>query len=110
MKDGDSAYNRRTGQGHFPGKRIPFGSLIDFQPPKPVLDKLPKFGKTTMPGIFLGYHVPSGGRWGGDYIVAPLHDFSKENKSNTVRVFRIKEVYQDTNQGIPFPLRKLKDA
>eukprot|EP00972_Heterocapsa_arctica_P025895 3811297-Heterocapsa_arctica.AAC.1 len=55
--------------------KIPFGSLIDFTPPKVLLKDLAKFGKTTMPGVMLGYHVSVGGKWHGDYLVAPLQDF-----------------------------------
>jgi len=32
--DGDSRYNKRHGEGHFPGKHIPFGCLVDYYPTK----------------------------------------------------------------------------
>eukprot|EP00972_Heterocapsa_arctica_P025776 3792105-Heterocapsa_arctica.AAC.1 len=60
LKDGDSAYNLRHGKGHFKGLKIPFGSLIDFRPPKVLLKDFPKFGKTTMPSLMLGYHTNHG--------------------------------------------------
>ena len=72
-----SAWNKRHKQGHFKGEIIPFGALIDFRPPKPILNKFPKFEKRSLPGIFLGYHLMSGERWYGDYLVAPLSDFKE---------------------------------
>ena len=32
--DGDSKYHKRHGEGHFPGKFIPFGCLVDYYPTK----------------------------------------------------------------------------
>ena len=61
--------------GHFKGTIIPFGALVDFRPPKPILNKFPKFEKRSMPGVFLGYYLMSGERWYGDFLVAPLNDF-----------------------------------
>ena len=80
MVEGDSAWNKRHKQGHFKGNVIPFGALIDFRPPKPILSKFPKFEKRSLPGIFLGYHLMSGERWYGDYLVAPLNDFKEPRK------------------------------
>eukprot|EP00972_Heterocapsa_arctica_P079546 11723325-Heterocapsa_arctica.AAC.1 len=60
MIDGDRAYNLCHGKGHFLGLTIPFGSLTDFRPPKVLLKDFAKFGKTTMPGVMLGYHVGMG--------------------------------------------------
>eukprot|EP00972_Heterocapsa_arctica_P028172 4144613-Heterocapsa_arctica.AAC.1 len=71
LKDGDSAYNVRHGEGHFKILKLPFGSLIEFRPPKTLLKDPPKSGKTTtsgkstMPGIMLGYHTNIGGKWLG---------------------------------------------
>ena len=75
MVEGDSAWNKRHKQGHFKGDIIPFGALIDFRPPKPILSMFPKFEKRSLPGIFLGYHLMSGERFYGDYLVAPLQYF-----------------------------------
>ena len=71
MVEGDSAWHKRHKQGHFKGEIIPFGALIDFRPPKPILSMFPKFEKRSLPGIFLGYHLMSGERFYGDYLVAP---------------------------------------
>jgi hypothetical protein len=75
MVEGDSAWHKRHKQGHFKGEIIPFGALIDFRPLKPILSMFPKFEKRSLPGIFLGYHLMSGERFYGDYLVAPLQDF-----------------------------------
>ena len=77
MVEGDSAWNRRHKQGHFKGKIIPFRALVDFRPPKPILNMFPKFEKRSLPGVFLGYHLVSGERFYGDYLEAPLVDFQE---------------------------------
>eukprot|EP00972_Heterocapsa_arctica_P022732 3346178-Heterocapsa_arctica.AAC.1 len=86
------AYNLRHGEGHFKGLKIPFGSLIEFRPPKILLEESPKSGKTTMPGIMLGYHTNIGGTWLGEYYVSPLVDFQPENESGTLRMLRVATV------------------
>ena len=53
------------------------GALIEFRPPRPILNMFPKFEKRSLPGIFLGYHLMSGERFYGDYLVAPLVDFQE---------------------------------
>ena len=58
----------------------------------------PKFGKRSLPGIFLGYHLVSGerfyGDYLGDYLVAPFIDF-KEPPAGGVRICRIAEIIID---------------
>ena len=61
-----SAWHERHKQKQVKGEIIPFGALIDFRPPKPILNKFPKFEKRSLPGIFLGYHLMSCERWYGD--------------------------------------------
>ena len=75
MVEGDSAWNKHHKQGHFQGEIIPFGALVDFCPLMPILNMFPEFEKRSLPGIFLGYHLMSGERFYGDYLVAPLIDF-----------------------------------
>ena len=77
MVEGGSAWNKRHKQGHFKGEVIPFGALIDFRSPKPILSMFHKFEKRSLPGIFLGYHLVSGERFYGVYLVAPLIDFKE---------------------------------
>ena len=86
LKEGDSSYNKRYELGHFKGLKCPFGSLIDFKVPKNASDRLTKFDKPTLPGLFLGYHLSNGGKWKGDYLVAPLVDFSEENQSGKIYI------------------------
>ncbi len=59
--DGDSAWNKRHGQGQFDGRSIPFGCLVDFKP-QPVVDKtMPKGMPDAIPGVFFGYKLNPGG-------------------------------------------------
>ena len=53
-----------------------------------------KFEKCSLPGIFLGYHLVSGGRFYGDYLVAPFVDF-KEPPTGGVRICRVAEIIID---------------
>ena len=108
MVVGDSAWNKRHKQGHFKGEIIPFGALVDFRPPKPILNRFLKFEKRSMPGILLGYYLMSGERWYGDFLVAPLHDFQSPPPGG-VRVCRISEVIIDKVSPFRFPLRESKD-
>ena len=99
MVEGDSAWNKRHEQGHFEGRIIPFGALIDFRPPKPILSNFSKFEKRSLPGIFLGYHLMSGERWYGDYLVAHLIDF-KEPPTGGVRICRVAELITEKAKNI----------
>eukprot|EP00972_Heterocapsa_arctica_P051819 7622566-Heterocapsa_arctica.AAC.1 len=47
--DGDSAWIKRHRDVHFNGQQVPVGALIEFRPPKPLMDKLPKFAGTSIP-------------------------------------------------------------
>ena len=59
--EGDSAWNKRHGQGQWEGPVIPFGAKVHYKPnPKKALEQV-KFETTTRVGIFLGYHLLSGG-------------------------------------------------
>eukprot|EP00972_Heterocapsa_arctica_P090534 13358065-Heterocapsa_arctica.AAC.1 len=100
--DGDSAWNKRHREGPFKGKQVPFGALIDFRLPKPLMEKLPKFAGTSIPGIFLGYHMLSGERWSKDYLVAPLSDF-KGGPTDHVRLCRVNEIVIGAIQPFIFP-------
>ena len=78
-EDGKSAWERRHNRGPFPGKDIHFGARIDFLPPKPILQFMPKFDTRAQPGIFLGWHLHPGGFWSKDYYVALLADFADDS-------------------------------
>ena len=107
--DGDSSYNKKFGHGHFKGLRIPFGSLIDFKIPKTPSIKIDKFGKPTAPGLFLGYYLAHGGQWKGDYLVTPITEFTEDNKSGRVIVYRVKEVIVDKSSPVAFPMKEVTD-
>jgi len=109
VEHGDSNFNRRYGRGNFDGPRIPFGALVGFRPPKPVLLKMPKFRSTSVPGFFMGYHIPTNGKWAGDCYVSPLSDFTESNVSGKVRMFRVKEVFFDKSKDFEFPMRAVRD-
>eukprot|EP00972_Heterocapsa_arctica_P092621 13657838-Heterocapsa_arctica.AAC.1 len=72
------------------------------------MDKLPDFAGTSIPGIFMGYHMVSGGRWSKDYLMAPLSDF-RGGPDAHVRLCRANEIVIDPNQPFIFPLRAAKD-
>ena len=48
-----SPWQLRHGVGEFPGKRIPFGALVDARPPSPVLKQMPRFAPRSVPALFL---------------------------------------------------------
>ena len=108
MVEGDSAWNKRHKQVHVKGEIIPFGALIDFSPPKPILNMFRKFEKRSLPGIFLGYHLMNGERFYGNYLVAPLIDF-RDPPTGGVRIRRIAEVITDKAEDCKFLLRESKN-
>ena len=108
MSDGDSAWHKRHKEGQFKGLIIPFGALVDFRPPKPILNKFLKFAKRSLHGIFLGYYLMCGERWYGDYLVAPLIDFKKP-PAGGVRICRISELIDPKRDSFTFPLRDAKE-
>ena len=78
--------------GHeFPGRVLPFGALVHYRPPRPVLKNLPKFAPRTIPGIFMGWHIEPGCRFRGDYYVLPLAAFKVPNK-RVYEAHRVKEM------------------
>jgi hypothetical protein len=56
---------------------------------------LPKFGSRTKRGIFMGYHLHSGGRWSGDYLVMDEEAYRSRDADNLVPVRRYKEVWPE---------------
>ena len=69
-----------------------------------MLQKLPVFAARTVPGIFLGYSLLSGGRWHGEYLVALLSDYEDGGNASSVRVHRVREIHFDPSDVV-FPLR-----
>ena len=74
---------------------------------KESLNRRPKFSGTSTPGIFLGYHLESGGAWKGDYIVADLHDL-RRGKFRP-RIDQTKKIYHNVDDGYAFPMAPIYD-
>ncbi len=106
--NGDSAWNKRHGQGQFDGRSIPFGCLVDFKP-QPVVDKnMPKGMPDAVPGVFFGYKLNPGGLFNNEYKVVDLRDFKDMDFSNwgnphDVRVQTVREIVWNSDT-ITFPL------
>ena len=96
-------------------KAVPFGALLDFRPPEPILKKMPMMVPRGIPGLMLGYHMLTGGRWSGDYLVSPLSDWEEKGQDvsdqrRKIRIFRVKEIVFDPDpEKITFPLREAMD-
>ena len=100
----------------FNGDKIPFGAMIHFLPPKPLLNKVPKFGPRGVPGIFLGWYLHSGGNWKGEYLVADLRDFRSRQFGRSpkklptdvglIRYFRVRELVYDRTRPFFYPFVK----
>ena len=103
--DGLSPYERHMNEP-FPGMMIPFGALVHYRPPKPVLDTLPKFAPRSCHGIFLGWYMRPGMEFKGDYLVLPMSGLDAE--AGQIPIHRIKEVRMA--HPVSFPLQKLEDV
>ena len=70
-------------------------------------------GPRGIPGLFIGCHLHSGGRWSGDCRVTPLTDWdaAKTGGKAKVGVFRVKDIYFDQKEpnSFKFPLREALD-
>ena len=81
--DGKTPYERRFGQP-FKGLIIPFGSLVECHPlTAKDQSRIHQFGKTALPGLFLGYALYAGGIWKGDVLVADLEELETMDASET---------------------------
>ena len=61
LSDGKTPYERRFGEP-FKGPIIPFGSLVEYYPISAKdQSRIHQFGKTVLPGLFLGYTLYAGG-------------------------------------------------
>ena len=96
-----SPFEKRNGEV-FDGWRLPFGSLVHYRPPRPVMQGLPKFAPRSVPGIFVGWHLEPGCLWKGDYLVIPLASFREAGKKR-FHAHRIKELV--SFDAMEFPLQ-----
>ena len=86
----------------FSGWVLPFGCLVHYRPPRPILKKVGKFAPRTLPAIFIGWHVEPGCDFKGDYIVMPISAFQNPDKK-CYHGHRIKEMV--TFDATVFPLQ-----
>jgi hypothetical protein len=76
MINGDSAWNKRHGKGHFTGPKWPFGCRVSFMPTPSKLKELPKGSPRMLVGLLVGYNLQPGGEWKGEFAIVPLTAFS----------------------------------
>ena len=91
VRDDCTPYELRHGVS-FQGLLIPFGALVSFYPAGPRQKQMAKFEPRQVDGIFIGYHMQSGGKWSGDYFVVSREDFTTVAHERDIHVQRLKEV------------------
>ena len=89
--DGLTPYEKRHSCS-FNGHLIPFGALVSFMPSGPRKEKLQKFGPRQVEGMFIGYHMHTGGKWSGDYLIVGKEDYVSTESERDIHVQRVKEV------------------
>ena len=75
LHDDVTPYALRFGEP-FPGPLIPFGARVSAVYPEGSLGHRSKFDPQGIDSVFLGYWPDVHGRFRGDFILAPLMDFS----------------------------------
>ena len=93
IRNGESSWNLRHGEGHFAGKRYPFGCLVGFLPPPKTVQAMPKFEPRANQGILVGYRLHPGGRWAKDFLVFPksyFEDYDFNRPRNMLELVPIK--------------------
>ena len=81
MADGKTPHERRFGE---PFKRpvISFGAVVECHPISAKdQSRLHHFGKTVLPGIFLGYALDAREIWKGEILVADIVELGKVDAS-----------------------------
>ena len=115
VKDGESPWNARHQDGHFPSDlRMPFGSLVSFMPKPETVKAMPKFEPRGQRGILVGYRLHNGGKWTRGYQVFPVRYFDDYDYS---RPRNLLELVPVTTQEVTrvgampeFPLKAAYDA
>ena len=110
---GDSPWFKYHGE-HFKGQRLPFGCLVSFIPSPTSRRFIPsKYDQTSVPGVFLGYKLHAGCRWGNQYRVAMLEEFVDRNFHRSCRASEHNIFIQTVERVIhsesqyTFPLQEL---
>ena len=112
LKDGKTAFEKRFEKPWY-GPYLHFGELVEYQPDKPP-DKARchKYGKETLPGIFVGYKEDAGGGWSGELKIVDVEELNEASDIEHVYVKHIlhKQVYESRHdEGKPsFPLADKK--
>ena len=115
---GRSAWSERHGQGEFRGVIRAYGQLVRFIPQVNRAKEQHKFEEKAIPGIFLGWHLRPGMRWGssrrgtlGDYYVIAVADvdyYDFYRSLSRAHVQRVRDVIDDSqtvDYTISFPCR-----
>ena len=93
VRDGKTPYQLRH-DAEFGGMLLPFGCLVQYKPAsnreKAAVEK---FGSRMTQGIFVGYHIHSGGKWSGDYRVIDVSMYRDHREGYSVPVHRVKEIF-----------------
>ena len=107
VREGKTAYQTRH-DADFDGKLLPFGCLVHYKPAS-IREKesLQKFGPRMTQGIFVGYHLHSGGKWSGDYKVLDVNMYRDRPEHCAVHVHRIKEIHAAGPAEFPIKGAKL---
>ena len=117
MEDGRSAWSRRHNGRQFPGKRIPFGALIAFKPQNDHAKNEHKMAPIGLPGIFMGYKMLAGGKWGKGYLVCDLRNLRGSDGfvkpyteiEKAIKIQTTDTVWLEDESNITFPLKAAHD-
>ena len=90
----------------FEGPIVPFGSLVEYHPTTAKdQSRIHQFGKTVLPGLFLGYALYAGGIWKGDVLVADLEELETMDASEIyLKRLNAKEVIFPKEGEFIFPI------
>eukprot|EP00959_Pyramimonas_sp_CCMP1952_P264408 5529076-Pyramimonas_sp.AAC.1 len=87
-----TAHEIRFGES-FPGHCIPFGARIFWKCLNPdINNETAKFKENAREGLFMGYHLHSGGRWSGDDLVLDTATYAKNPDGDLRHVHRVKDI------------------
>ena len=106
LSDGKTPYERRFGKP-FKGPIIPFGSLVEYYPISAKnQSRIHQFGKTVLPGLFLGYALYAGGIWKGDILVADIEELETMDASEiySKRLNAKEVIFPRENRNFIFPV------
>ena len=107
LNDQPSPYWLKYGE-EFTGWRLPFGALVHYRPPKPVLKRQHKMDPRTIPGIFVDWHLDPGCAWKGDYLIIPLSAFRIPGRKY-FHAHRVKEMVSFDPMSFPLQAAYLEE-